>query len=450
MYVFNRTDVGNAKRLVASYGVDLRYCYQWRRWLVWDGRQWRLDETGEVERRAKNVVRSIYVEASQAGDAEEAKPLAQYAIKSENIERLKAMIEAAQSESGIPISPDELDTHPYLLNVTNGTLDLRTREKRQHRREDLITRLIRLPYEPEATAPLWHTFLGRIFNNDQELIHFIQRASGYSLTGDTTEQCLFILFGPGDNGKTTFVEVIYTVSGPYAMKTSCETLLAKPHGGIRNDIARLKGVRLVTASETPEGRRLDESLVKDLTGGDTVSARFLYSESFDFRPESKIWMSTNHKPIIRGSGHAIWRRIRVIPFDVTIPQAERDPTLPHKLREEAVGILAWAVAGAEQWWNYRFGDPPEVRNATDSYRDEMDVLGAFIDECCLKAPSASVGSGELYGAYKAWCERSGEYAASKKAFALGLTERGFHPDKGTGGKRIRCGMKLTESGASGG
>ena len=437
---YNLTDLGNSERFVADHGKDLRYCYPWRKWMVRTEARWERDDAGRVHRLAKERVRGIYREASDAEDEDRRKALAKHAAASESETRIRAMIELAKSE--VPISPDKLDADPWLLNVLNGTIDLRTGELREHRREDLITKLAPVEYDPQAKAPTWEVFLGRVLPSE-DLRGFVQRAAGYSATGDTSEQCLFIHHGPGANGKSTFQETIAAVLGDYAMRTPTETLLVKRSGGVPNDVARLKGARFVTASETEEGRRLAESLVKDLTGQDTISARFMWAEWFDFKPTHALHLSTNHKPEIRGTDPAIWRRIRLIPWAVTIPPAEQDRKLAEKLREELPGVLAWVVRGCLEWQREGLQAPEEVRQATKAYRAEMDLLAAFLADCCLRGEGEDAFAGELWGAWKRWCEETGEQAGSQKRFGGRLTERGFlnHRDSRTG-RKVWYGVSL--------
>jgi putative DNA primase/helicase len=437
---YNLTDLGNAERLVAGHGENIRYCYTWRKWLVRTTARWERDEAGRIHRLAKGRVRGIYREASDAEDEERRKALAKHAAASESEARIRAMIELAKSE--VPVTPDELDSDPWLLNVLNGTIDLRTGELREHRREDLITKLAPVEYDPNATAPTWEAFLKRVLPGE-ELRAFVQRAAGYSATGDTSEQCIFIHHGPGANGKTTFQEAIAAALGDYAMRTPTETLLVKRAGGVPNDVARLKGARLVAASETEEGRRLAESLVKDLTGQDTISARFMWAEWFDFKPTHALHLSTNHKPEIRGTDPAIWRRIRLIPWAVTIPPNEQDKKLTEKLRGELPGILAWVVRGCSEWLRQGLKAPEEVRQATKAYRAEMDVLAAFLADCCVRGDDEEAFAGELWGAWKRWSEETGEQTGSQKRFGGRLAERGFlnHRDSKTG-RKVWSGLSL--------
>jgi putative DNA primase/helicase len=437
---YNLTDLGNAERFVASHGKEIRYCYPWRKWMVRTDARWERDEAGRVHKLAKERVRGIYREASDAEDEARRKALAKHAANSESETRIRAMIELAKSE--VPISPDKLDADPWLLNARNGTIDLRTGELREHRREDLITKLAPIDYDPDAKAPTWEAFLERVLPGE-ELRAFVQRAAGYSATGDTSEQCMFIHHGPGANGKSTFQETVAAALGDYAMRTPTETLLVKRSGGVPNDVARLKGARFVTASETEEGRRLAESLVKDLTGQDTISARFMWAEWFDFKPTHALHLSTNHKPEIRGTDAAIWRRIRLIPWAVTIPPAEQDRRLSEKLRNELPGVLAWIVRGCLAWQREGLQAPEEVRQATKAYRAEMDVLAAFLADCCVRDEDEEAFAGELWGAWKRWCEETGEQAGTQKRFGGRLAERGFlnHRDSRTG-RKVWAGLSL--------
>ncbi|MBN1975953.1 MAG: DNA primase [Anaerolineae bacterium] len=423
------TDVGNGRRLVARHGANLRYCDRLGGWFVWDGRRWEKDETGAIERRAKDTVQAIYDEARDCQDDDRRKALYKHALASENKQRITAMAAMAQSELAVVVRPGDFDRDRWRLTVNNGTLDLRTGELLPHRRDDLITRLAPVDFDPDAQAPTWAAFLDRVLAGNQELIDFLCRAVGYSLTGSTREQCLFILYGTGANGKSTFTEAVRGLLGDYAQQTPVDTLMIKRGQTIPNDIARLKGARLVTASEAEEGQRLAESLVKQMTGGDPLAARFLHAEWFEFVPEFKAWLATNHKPAIYGTDNAIWRRIRLIPFTVTIPPEDQDRDLGRKLRAELPGILAWAVRGCLEWQRVGLGAPEEVREATKEYRAEMDRLGGFLDDCCVIDDKAQAGASELYLAYSEWCEGNGERAVSGTRFGRQLAERGFDKER---------------------
>jgi putative DNA primase/helicase len=422
---FYCTDVGNAKRLVKQHGRDLRYCYPFSNWLSWDGKRWQLDVTGEAERRAKDTIARVRIEAAYLEDKATRAALWNHAKISESDARLRAMLSQARSEVGIAIKPDDLDSNPLLLNVNNGTLNLQNGELRPHRQADLITKLAPVDYDPHADCPMWESFLETIMAGKPGLTNFLRRAVGYSLTGDTSERALFIMYGSGANGKSTALETIRALLGDYAARTPAETLLARRDNAIPNDVAKLKGARFVSASETDEGRRLAEAQIKDLTGGDTISARFMRAEWFDFKPECKLWLSTNHKPVVRGTDRAIWDRLKLIPFDVRIPENEQDRKLLSKLKAELPGILAWAVRGCLEWQKEGLGVPEEVRNATGAYQSEMDVLAGFIADACVLTASAQASATSLYQSYKRWCDDNGEKWSNQRVFGSSLAERGF-------------------------
>ncbi|MFG1691210.1 phage/plasmid primase, P4 family [Gemmatimonadota bacterium] len=437
------TDAGNALRLVRQHGAELRYVRAWGTWLVWDGVRWARDRTGEVERRAKAVARSIYHEAAETHSKDERAEISKWARSSESAGRLGAMIRLAESEAEIAATPEEFDCDPWKLNVLNGTVDLRTGLLLPHNPSDLITKLAPVAYGPLAQAPQWEAFLQRVMAGDRETISFLKRFVGYCLTGDTREQKLVIAHGTGSNGKSTFIEALRSLLGDYAMQTPTETLMLKRSGGIPNDVARLQGARFVSAVETEAGRALAEALVKSLTGQDTVVARFLHQEFFEFRPEFKILLGVNHKPNVKGTDHAIWRRICLIPFTVTIPEEDQDKELTEKLRAELSGVLNWALEGCLEWQDVGLGEPSVVLEATQAYREEMDELGEFLNACCELHPSGIALSSDLYRAYQQWAEKAGEEPLSQKMFGYLLTERGIGSDrKGPRRATRRIGISL--------
>lgn len=422
------TDMGNAERLIALHGKDLRYCFPWEKWLVWDKNRWSIDVSGEVKRRGKDVVAALYAAAAEAQDKTERTALAQFGLRCEAHNKQNSFILSAQSE--LPVEPDNLDRDPWLFNVQNGTVNLQTGDLRPHDRGNLITKLAPVNHDLNAECPLWWEFLTRIFNGNMALIRFLQKAVGYALTGSTQEQCLFFLYGLGANGKSTLLEVLQTLLGDYSKRTSTETFLIKKSGGIPNDVAALRGARFVSAVEVESGRRLAEVLVKEMTGGDIISARFMWAEWFEFKPEFKIFLAANHKPTIRGTDHAIWRRIHLLPFTVQIPKEERDPRLAEKLKAELPGILTWALEGCLLWQSEGLEPPQEVQAATQEYREEMDPLGDFLAESCVVGPKISGKATALYNAFRKWAEDSGETRPmSQTSFGTSLRERGFEKEK---------------------
>lgn len=440
------TDMGNAERLIARHGPDLRYCGPWKRWVVWGGETWNDEADDRVQERAKETVRAIYEEGIAADGPERAQGLWKHAQRSESAGRVRAMIELARSAPQLVIAPDDLDRDPWLLNVANGTVDLRRGVLLPFTREDLMTKRSPALFDAAARCPTWLAFLDRIFAGDAELIEFMQRAAGYSLTGMTVERLMFILFGAGRNGKSTFLEVVRDIMGAYASGTPASTIMSQRNKGIPNDIARLKGARFVSASETSEGAEIDEAFVKVATGGDTITARFLNAEFFDFRPQFKIWLATNHKPSIRGADPAVWDRIRLVPFTVRIPDDQVDKGLRDKLLAETDGVLQWMIAGCLDWQRRGdLGEPEAVKAATAEYRVGEDAFGPFLADRCDVQASVSATAAELYAAYVEWAAANGEEKLSQRRFGDRLRANGFRAGKGTAGKRRWTGLRLLSS-----
>ena len=434
------TELGNAARLVAAQGTSMRFCHPWARWLVWDGRRWQLDETGEATRRAKGTVQGLLAEAAATADDESRKRLAAHALRSQSDRAIRAMLSLAQSELGIPILPDQLDVDYGLFNVSNGTVHLEVAEVLPHQRADLITKLARVAYDPEAEAPLWQAFLKTVVPSS-EIREFLARLVGSSLAGGGNEQRLPIFFGVGANGKSTLQKVWLELLGDYGQTAPAQTFLAERRDSIPNDVARLRGARFVVASEIGEGRRLNEELVKRMTGGDRLVARYMRGEFFEFDARFLPLLVTNHRPEIRGTDEAIWRRICLVPFTVTIPPEERDPQMAERLLKELPGILNWAMDGCLEWKARGLDPPPAVLAATSAYRSDMDVVGGFLTELCIEDDNASVKSSELFNRYGYWASSVGEEALTQKAFALRLQERGFR-QKRTNEARWWIGLAL--------
>lgn len=442
---FPLTDLGNAERFAFMHADRLRFVPAWGSWLVWDDRRWRRDDLRRVHRLAWETVRAIYDEGIAQEDKKDKKATLVHAVRSESEARIRAMVNLAQSHHTLVMSHTELDADPWLLNVENGTIDLRLGTLRAHRQADLMTRLAPVVFDAEAECPRWLAFLTRIMNGREELVAFLQRAIGYSLTGDTREQCLFFLYGTGQNGKSTFVELFLDLLGDYAATADFSTFLERRSEGPRNDVAGLAGARFVSSIEASEGKRFNTALVKSLTGGDRIKARFLYAELFEFKPLFKLWLAANHKPAIPDTTISIWRRIKLVPFTVQIPDAEKDEGLPAALRAELPGILRWAVEGCQAWLETGLRAPEEVKAATEKYRAESDLLAEFLEECCERDPGASVQATELFKTYKAWAEEGKEHAMTQTKFGRELEARGFAVAKlGTGQNRLkyRLGLRL--------
>lgn len=442
---FKRTDYGNAERLVDRHGQDLRFA-PGLGWLVWDGRRWRRDQDGEVMRRMKETVRAIWAELHEIEGPDEREASYRFLIRSETASRLRAALELAESETAVVVSARALDADPWLLNVENGTVDLRTGELREHRRDDLITKLSPVRYVPGAQSPLWDAFLARVTGGDEELQAFLQRAVGYSLTGVAHEEKLFFAHGPAASGKSTFLEAIKAVLGEYTATADFETFLKKKgDSGVRNDVARLAGIRITVGIEVERGKQLAEGLVKSLTGGDTVTARHLYKDFFEFVPQFTLWLAANDRPRVSAADSGIWRRIVQVPFTETIPEPERDPTLKQRLQADPdiqTAILAWAIEGCRAWQEQGLNIPERVKLYTEEYREENDPFADFFDERCLFESTARVRRSELRQAYEQWAKANGEWVQAAKALATALKTRGVRDGGKIDGERAWAGVTL--------
>jgi len=427
---YARTDLGNAERFVDAHRDRVLWCPARKAFLCWDGKRYAWDERGEVVKLAHATARNIFHEAADAEGEEEQRAITKWALASQNESRINAML--SQARPYLAVGMEDLDRDPWLINCQNGTLDLRTGRLKVHDPTDRITKIVPVDYDSDAPAPRFEQFLQEALV-DAALIKFLKRYSGYTLTGITRERLLAILYGFGKNGKTTLVELLHEVLGDYARNTDVETLLIKKYQGVGNDVAALKGARFVSAAEVEKGRRLAESKVKQLTGRDTVTARFLFGENFDFKPEFKLWLSTNNKPVIQGTDDAIWDRIRLIPFMQRFDGHKADTKLPDKLRGELPGVFTWMVEGCLEWQEHGLEEPKTVTEATKQYREEMDTLASFLDEACVVGAGYRVLAERLYQRYAIWCDKSGERKDPKKAFVARLGERGFVRRRETAG-----------------
>jgi putative DNA primase/helicase len=438
---YTKTDTGNAERLVDTFGHEIRWVEEWKTWVVWDRKRWIKDSGLSLVKMAGVVARNIHKEAAETVDTAEQRAISKWAFQSQNEGKINSMISIARSY--VRMKAEKFDTDPWLLNVQNGTLDLRTEELREHNPSDYLTKITPGKYDPHAEAPRFERFLSEVFCNDQELSTFVQRFAGYTLTGSTRERCMAILYGSrGRNGKTSLVELFQHVLGDYAKNTDTETVLTKKYSGISNDVAALAGARFVSAAEIEAGRQLAEAKVKNLTGSDTVTARFLHAEFFDFKPQFKLWLSTNNKPEIKGKDDAIWDRIKLIPFAMRFEGENLDINLPEKLRKETDGVLAWMVRGCIDWQQHGLGSAKAVDTATADYREEMDDLAGFIEERCVIEEGQVTDFKNLYSTYLQWAATEGVEELSRKAFGKALTDRGVMGDTGTGNKKIRRGITL--------
>ena len=414
------TDGGNAQRLIRLHQNNIKHCHTFKKWMVWDGHRWKIDGDGSAYRFCDDVIREIYSEAAVSMDSKDRQEWAKFAIRSDSGRGYRDMLFLASFNKAIAITSDLLDVNPWLLNTKNRTIDLKTFEAREPSREDLITKTIGTRYDPTAECPLWLKFLEKIFGGDQELINYVQRAVGYSLTGSMVEQIYFFCHGTGANGKSVFLATMRALLGDYAKQASFDTFLIQHTAKVRNDLAALAGARIITASEAEEGARLSMQVIKSWTGGDPITARFLFGEDFTFKPTGKIWLAANTKPVISERNYAAWRRVHLIPFLVTIQLEEQDRELENKLLEELPGILIWALNGLKEYHKIGLQPPEAVRAATDAYRRENDSLAAFISECCEVQKLAICKNSDLFGAYLDFCIMGGEAPISQTKFSEDL------------------------------
>lgn len=441
-------DTGNARRFVDGNLGEIRYNHVDGVWLYWDGRKWAEDQTGEIKRRADRMLEKMRQQIADDPVWEEKDVAAfrKHLSRSRSSRSKKAFIEEAKHLEGVPILPSQLDRYPSALNVQNGVVSLKTGVCKEHSREYLLTKLAGTVYDETAACPTWEQFLRDITQGDPGLILYLQRMVGYCLTASVREQCVFFLYGVGSNGKSTFVDVISEIMGEYAMACQPETVMMRDRNtSARADIARLRSARLVTTFEPNDGARLDEGMVKQLTGGDKVTARFLYGKEFEFRPEFKILMATNYKPVIKGTDQGIWRRVRLIPFNLQLPDEKKDKRLPERLRREYPGILNWAIAGAVGW--YREGLPPckAVDEAVQEYRTEMDRVQQFIDDCLTASDGSSLRASLLYQCYRGWCQEQGDrYPVGPQKFYGEMKRRYGHRKRESGNEYL--GITFTDHG----
>jgi putative DNA primase/helicase len=424
--LFPRADAGNGELFACCHGERVRYDHRRKRWLIWSGHWWRPDADAEVRRLAKATARKRYDAAAELfEELEERKRESSFAIGSENRQRLDAMLAQAQTEAPISDAGDNWDADRWLVGVANGVVDLHTGELREGHRGDRITLHSDALFDRDAPCTRWERFLEEVFGADCELISFIARAVGYSLTGDTSEQCLFMCHGSGANGKSVFLTTLRSVAGTYAYNSPFSTLELAERSSIPNDLAALVGKRLVTASETNEAVRLNEARLKALTGGDPVTARFLHGEFFTFQPVCKLWLAANHRPRVGDDSYGFWRRVRLIPFTRRFTD-DADRHLAETLRTELPGILNWAVNGALAWQREGLEPPAAVQSATESYRVESDPLAEFIEERCAVGSCFVASAGQLYEAYRQWAADQGmreREVLSTVAFGRRMSER---------------------------
>ena len=427
------TDEALALEFTRRYGDELRYVAAWNRWLRWTGRVWMVDPTLEVFDLARGVCRD------QAASCNEKRIRAAVA-SAKTVAAVERLARCDRQHAGVV---EQWDADPWLLNTPSGQVDLRTGDLEDHEPNAFCSKMTTV--SPGGEAPRWAAFLDRVTAGDRELQDYMRRAIGYGLTGLTREHVLFFLHGTGANGKSVLLGTAAGVAGDYHVTASMEVFTESRTDRHPTELANLRGARLVTATETEDGRRWAESRIKALTGGDRVAARFMRQDFFEFAPQFKLFIGGNHKPGLRSVDEAIRRRLHLIPFNITIPEAERDERLPEKLRAEWSGILAWAIRGAVEWASHGLQPPPIVRAATDEYLAAEDGLAIWLDERCDEERNAQETTADLFASWKRWAEQAGEYIGSKKRFTQNLASRGFEAARLGGGVRCFRGISLRKT-----
>lgn len=446
---YSFTDTGNARRLADMFGDEIRYNDKpFGKWFIWDGCRWCEDKTKKIYHYVDKVVNDLHRQAAEADDTAERKKLAKWALSLEAWSRQRAMVSKAETIQDIAILADELDRDMYLFNTRNCTLDLASGdviEKKDHDPNDHITKLADVEYDEDAECPKWEKFIGEIFEGNEEVIPFLKRAVGYSLTADISGQIWLFAYGTGANGKSLFFNTIEMILGDYFRRVSTEMIMAQKFAQHPTEIVDLKGARFVVCSEVEDGRRFAEARIKDLTGYDgKLKGRRMREDNIEFTPTHTMWLFGNHKPEVRGTDEAIWRRIRIVPFTVTIPEKERRPMseMLAEFRKEKSGILNWMLDGYLDYRENGFREPPAVLEAIQDYREEMDVLGRFIDEYCFVSSQVSIPASQIWKVYHGWCDDNGEHAMSSKKLNASLRERGFMVRKSTGNVTYVFGIAL--------
>jgi len=423
---YSYDDTGNAERFTDTFGDIARYSYIRKSWYFYNGKMWVLDQEGKTKKLVDEILVKMKEEplyTSDDVDEEQAANFKQKHVKYSRGSNGKTNM-LKESQHLLPIKPEEFDQDEHLINVQNGYIDLKNGQLNDHDKNKFFTKISTVEYTDKIDCPQWIDFLDQIFDGNQDLINYMQRAVGYSLSGSTIEQVMFILHGNGRNGKSVFLDIITEMMGSYTTNIQPQTLMVKQQQGNANsDIAKLDGSRLVTSTEPNDGMRFDEGLLKQLTGGDTVTARFLYGEEFDYDPQFKMWMATNHKPIIRGTDDGIWRRLAIIPFTVQIPANKVDKNLKYKLRREMTAILNWAVEGYQEWKRIGLNEPDIIKQQRNEYRTEMDVVELFLEECCLRREGEREKSKDLYNIYHSWAKENNQFVMSNTRFGKEMAQK---------------------------
>lgn len=446
---FSATDIGNANRFVAHLGGSMRFVFGMRTWLYWSSEEnrWIFCKQGEEVEAAKECCQRMRVEAAKIADDDKRKKALAHATKASELKQLTAMVKLSTSDPAVRLTADKLDGDPWLLGVRNGVVNLRTGTMQVARPEHFITKQAGTSFDPQALCPQFMATMQTAFGNDASLVEFFQRLAGSWLFGQLRDQVFSFCHGVGANGKSTLLNAIRSVMGDYAITLPPETLMfgRRDAAAASPDLMMLRGVRLACASETEDGQRLAEARIKQLTGGEMVTARDLHCGYVTFPQTAKLVIVGNHKPQISGTDEGIWRRVQLVPFNVTIPVAQRDPKLPEKLADELPGILAWMVEGCLKWQAQGLQPPAAVTAATNAYKAESDILAEWIGECCNVSPTVFASSTNLYSAYHNWARKNGYYPWTRSKWGRLLGTR-FRKGNNASGQVTYLGIDLNQIG----
>jgi putative DNA primase/helicase len=430
-YISSLNDIDIGEQFGKKFADSVSYLCENKSWLAYVNGQWSQDHEAKFHEHYKKLLKVLKIELDQlSGLTEKQRKMATAQLnRLYSNARFNATLKVASRLSCIRVHHEELDSDQYLLNFKNGTLNLKTKRLQNHNRQDKITKMVPFNYSPKADAPTFKEFLKKIFIDDPEKLDFVQRAMGYSITGDTLEQVIFLPYGLGANGKTTLFETCKKSLGEYAMHSPSDTFLYSNTTRIRNDLARLSSARLVTAAETGMGKKLDESIIKQLTGGDEIVARYLWQEFSTYRPTFKIFVISNHLPEITGIDHGILRRLCPIPFDVVIQQDKIDKDLPRKLEAELAGIMNWMIEGCYAWQERGLDPPKCIKEAIKNYQEEMDQIQQFLDDMIIKDLTSKVRVKDLHLKYLDWTDNNCHEPKGKKIFGKLIREKGYQQSK---------------------
>lgn len=434
-YPFRMSDTGNAEMATEALRGRFLYIIERNAWFIFDGRRWTEDKGNLIRNAFTDAVLENHRMALSISDSDTRIKVVKWLTQCENSARITNAIMELQHQSGMFAYLKEFDNDPFILNCENGTLNLITNELHPHHSTDKLMRLANVEYEPGAVCPQFVSFIQEIMCGDAEKIRYLQKCLGYGLTGKTSEQTLFTWRGSGANGKSSLQQIMVALAGDYVAISSPDLILEKNIGQISNDLARLQGIRMVFMSEPEPTKRISVSAVKVMTGEDKVIARFLYGEFFEYDPKLKLFISTNHMLKVLATDYAFWRRQSILPFDFIVPPTKIDYGLVAKLLHERSGILNWLLAGLQLWMEEGLKKPEAVEQSTENYKNSMDAIGIFIDECCELVRSATCKKGELYKAYTTWCIESGEHSISQKDLSVRMSERGFKSGRDRNGDR---------------